>query len=201
MSTRYISSIDFNNKNWDKLQEKSMQDDWSRFLIKSLMNKYISNKLDSVQDTVGNICFDLRVRSKLGIYYGMEVKFRKDMSTKYKTHLMNKTKYVWFNKYRDAGVIQDGYLFTIWYDGVISVSHVFENYIVEQHLQNKTTNVSATTDYTKELKDCYCYNKEFEFYFCYEYDEFTKTLRPYFSKEPIDINALNNAGYKTVELF
>lgn len=198
---RFITAQEFNNANWKKFQDKPMQDEWSRYIVRQLINHFISHKVEELQDTVGNICFDLRLRSKEGIYYGLEVKFRKDLSTAYPTHLMNKTKYDWFCRYRNDGTIQDGYLITIWYDGVIHISHVFDNYIKEKHNQNITTNVSKATDYRKELKDCYCYKKEVEFFFCYEYDAFTNKTMLHFSKEPIDVDALNGAKYKATELF
>lgn len=201
MNKRFFTAQEFNDKNWEDIQKLPMDDKWSRKIIRQLIDKFISDKIEQVDDTIGNICFDLRVKSKTGIYYGMEIKMRKEPSTAYKTHLMNKTKYDWFCRYRNDGTIQDGYLISIWYDGVITISHVFENYITENHNQNKTTNVDKSTDYKKEPKDCYCYNTQFKFYFCYEYDAFTNTLKPYFSKEPIDVNALNNMNYKTEELF
>ena len=57
--------------------------------------------------------------------------------------------------------------------------------------------VSDFTDGKKVLKQCACYKKEFEYYFCYEYDQETGEINPYFSREPINIAKLNYEAKQT----
>ena len=106
-------------------------------------------------------------------------------------------KYAGLVEKANKGIIQSAYLITIWYDGVIHISNVFGEHTVEEHWQNQTTNVSDFTDGKKVLKQCACYKKQFEFYFCYECDPETGQTIPYFSREPINIAKLNYEAKQT----
>ena len=106
-------------------------------------------------------------------------------------------KYAGLVEKANKGIIQSAYLITLWYDGVIHISNVFGEHTVEEHWQNQTTNVSDFTDGKKVLKQCACYKKEFEYYFCYEYDQETGEINPYFSREPINIAKLNYEAKQT----
>jgi len=105
---------------------------------------------------------------------GIEIKFRKEAANTYPTHLINEEKFLSICKKRDKKWIQGAYLTSIWSNGIIWVSDIFGEHTVEQHLQNRTTNVSSTTDGKKEWKSCYCYKPNLVYYFCYEVDEETK---------------------------
>lgn len=199
---KYITAEQFNQANWQNLQSKPFEDSWSRYLMKELFNKY-SPYVKSVYEYQGNSCLDLKLTMNNKTHTGIEIKFRKEKSDTYSSHLINDQKFFSICKRADRKWIQAAYLSSIWYDGVIWVSNIFGEYEVEQHLQNKTTNVSATTDYKKELKTCYCYKPQNVFYFCYEYDDELNKYIPYFSTEPIDVAQLNREaeGLTSNQLF
>lgn len=187
---KYISAEQFNQANWQNLQNKPFEDSWSRLIIKALLDKY-SPKVKSIYDYQGNSCLDLKLTMNDKTHNGFEIKFRKEPSTTYSTHLINEEKFFSICKRVDKKWIQGAFLSSIWYDGVIWISNILGEYEVEQHLQNKTTNVSEKTDYQKQWKTCYCYKPESVFYFCYEYDDELNQYIPYFSTEPIDVEQLN----------
>lgn len=188
---KYITAEQFNKANWQNLQDKPFEDEWSRFIIKQLFAKYSPN-VKSVYDYTGNSCLDLKLTMKSKNHIGIEIKFRSDLSTKYPSHMINHDKWQSILKRMNNKWIQQAYLTTIWYNGVIWCSDIFgENDSFETHLQNKTTNVSATTDYNKVWKDGHYYKPEKVFYFCYEYDDELNQYMPYFSTEPINVAELN----------
>ena len=199
---KYISAENFNQINWQNLQNKPFEDSWSRLIIKNLLGKY-SPAVKSIFEYQGNNCLDLKLTMANKTHNGFEIKFRKETSNTYPSHLINDEKFLSICKRRDKKWIQGAFLASIWYDGVIWVSNIFGDYEVEQHLQNKTTNVSKTTDYLKEWKTCYCYKPEKVFYFCYEYDDELNQYMPYFSTEPIDVAQLNKEanGLASCSLF
>lgn len=199
---KYITAEQFNQANWQNLQSKPFEDSWSRFIMKELFNKY-SPDVKSIHEFTGNSCLDLKLTMANKTHTGIEIKFRKEKSDTYTSHLINEEKFFSICKRADKKWIQAAYLSSIWYDGIIWVSDIFGEYEVEQHLQNKTTNVSATTDYKKEWKTCYCYKPQNIFYFCYEYDVELNKYVPYFSTEPIDVAQLNREaeGLTSCQLF
>lgn len=199
---KYITAEQFNQANWQNLQSKPFEDSWSRLIVKNLLNIY-APAVKSIHEYQGNSCLDLKLTMNDKTHNGVEIKFRKEPSTTYESHLINDEKFLSICKRRDKKWIQGAFLFSIWYDGVVWVSNIFDNFEIEQHFQNRTTNVSATTDYRKEWKTCYCYKPEKVFYFCYEYDDELNQYKPYFSTEPIDVAKLNNEaeGLTSCELF
>lgn len=198
----YITAEQFNQANWQNLQSKPFEDEWSRLIIKALLNKY-SPKVKSVYEYQGNSCLDLKLTMENKTHIGVEIKFRKEAANTYPTHLINDEKFFAICRRADKKWIQGAFLTSIWSNGTIWVSNIFGEYEVEQHLQNKTTNVSATTDYKKEWKTCYCYKPQNVFYFCYEYDDELNKYIPYFSTEPIDVAQLNREaeGLTSCQLF
>ncbi len=199
---KYITAEQFNQANWQNLQDKPFEDGWSRYIMKELFNKY-SPKVKSVFEYQGNSCLDLKLTMENNTHTGIEIKFRKEISSTYSSHLINDQKFFAICRRADKKWIQAAYLSSIWYDGVIWVSNIFGEHEVEQHFQNKTTNVSATTDYKKEWKTCYCYKPQNVFYFCYEYDDELNQYMPYFSTDPIDVAQLNREaeGLTSCQLF
>lgn len=187
---KYVTAEQFNQANWQNLKDKPFKDDWSRYVIKSLLNQYSQN-VKSVFEYKGCNCLDLKLTMVNKTHLGVEIKFRSETSNTYESHLINDEKFFSICKRADRKWINGALLTTIWYDGVIWCSDIFGEYTVEQHLQNKTTNVSYKTDGHKEWKNCYCYKPQQVFYFCYEYDEELNQYTPYFSTEPIDVNQLN----------
>lgn len=187
---KYISAEQFNQTNWQNLQNKPFEDEWSRLIIKALLNKY-SPKVKSIYEYKGNSCLDLKLTMANKTHTGIEIKFRKEAANTYPTHLINDEKFLAICKKRDKKWIQEAFLTSIWSNGIIWVSSIFGDFVIEQHYQNKTTNVSATTDYKKEWKTCYCYKPEKVFYFCYEWDDELNQYMPYFSTEPINVAELN----------
>lgn len=198
----YITAEQFNQENWTKLQDKPFADDWSRYIIKCLLNQYSPN-VKSIFEYQGNSCLDLKLTMANKTHLGIEIKFRKDYSTTYPSHLINEEKYFSICKRADRKWIQGAVLASIWYDGVIWCSNIFGEHTIEQHLQNQTTNVSKQTDGKPVWKDCHCYKPQNVFYFCYELDSETNQYTPYFSTEPIDVNQLNKQaqGLASCQLF
>lgn len=186
----YITAEQFNQNNWQNLQDKPFKDDWSRYIIKCLLNKYSPNT-KSIFEYTGNNCLDLKLTMQNKLHFGVEIKFRSEPSNTYPSHLINDEKFFSICKRADKKWIQGAFLMSVWYDGVIWCSNIFGEHTVEQHLQNKTTNVSYKTDGKQVWKDCYCYEPQQVFYFCYEYDPELNQYTPYFSTEPIDVAQLN----------
>lgn len=193
----YVSAQQVNQAYWTKFQDKPFADEWSRMIIKKLLEQYCKDKYRSIYEAKGNICYDLKLTMTNKTHTAIEIKFRSDLSTKYPSHLINMDKYAGLVEKANKGIIESAYLTTIWYDGVIHISNVFGEHMVEEHWQNKTTNVSDFTDGKKVLKQCACYQKQVEFYFCYECDPETGALSPYFSREPINIAKLNYEAKQT----
>ena len=198
----YITAEQFNQLNWNKLQDKPFADSWSRYIIKCLLSKYSPNT-KSIYEYQGNVCLDLKLTMENKTHLGIEIKFRKDTSNTYPSHLINEEKFLGICKRIDKKYIQSAVLTSIWYNGVIWCSDIFGEHTVEQHLQNQTTNVSKYTDGKPVWKDCYCYKPQQVFYFCYEVDSETGLYTPYFSTEPIDVNMLNKQaeGLTSCSLF
>ena len=195
---KYITAEEFNNTNWESLQDKPFEDEWSRYLIKCLLEKYSPN-VKSIYEYKGNNCLDLKLTMESKSHIGIEIKYRKDMSNKYPSHLINIEKYNSIVKKINAKTIQGATLISIWYDGIIWTSDITSNYTIEKHWQNKTTNVSERTDGKKELKDCICYKPGNVFYFCYEADEELNQYTPVFSLEPINVYELNKQLEESVK--
>lgn len=187
---KYVSAQEFNQANWELLQDKPFEDEWSRYIVKQLFAKYSPN-VKSIFEYKGNNCLDLKLTMANKNHIGIEIKFRSDLSTKYPSHLINDDKWQRIAVRMDKKWIQAAHLATIWYDGVIWVSDIFGQHELENHLQNRTTNVSITTDYYKQWKECHCYKPENIFYFCYEWDDEINQYMPYFSTEPINVAELN----------
>lgn len=188
---KYITAQQFNQVNWKQLQDKPFEDKWSRFIIKQLFAKY-SPKVKSIYDYTGNSCLDLKLTMENKTHIGIEIKFRSFTSKTYSSHMINQDKWERILVRMNRRWIQQAYLTTIWYDGVIWCSDIFgKNDSLETHRQNKTTNVSATTDGEKEWKDGHYYKPENVFYFCYEWDDELNQYMPYFSTEPINVAELN----------
>lgn len=199
---KYITAEQFNQTNWQNLQNKPFEDGWSRYIMKELFNKYSPN-VKSIFEYQGKNCLDLKLTMNNNTHTGIEIKFRKEKSGTYQSHIINEEKFLGICKRADKKWIQTAYLSSIWWDGVIWISNIFGDYELEQHLQNKTTNVSATTDYKKEWKTCYCYKPQNIFYFCYEWDDELNKYIPYFSTEPINVEQLNKEaeGLTSCQLF
>lgn len=199
----YYTAQEINQKYWESFtKDKPFEDQWSRDLIKHLLTTFGQN-YKSVYEYQGNNCLDLKLTMSNKSHTGIEIKFRADSSNKYPSHLINEEKFNSISNKRNKGIIQGAYLATIWYDGVIWISDVFGNFEIEQHLQNRTTNVSYTTDGKKEWKSCYCYKPNLVYYFCYEVDEETKQITPIFSKEPFNVPEMNRKAQeiKSIPLF
>jgi hypothetical protein len=98
--------------------------------MKELFNKY-SPDVKSVFEYQGNSCLDLKLTMANKTHTGIEIKFRKEKSDTYPSHLINDEKFFAICKRADKKWIQAAYLSSIWYDGVIWVSNIFGEYEVE----------------------------------------------------------------------
>lgn len=128
----YITAEQFNQMNWNKLQDKPFADGWSRYIIKSLLAKYSPNT-KSIYEYQGNNCLDLKLTMQNGSHLGIEIKFRKDPSTTFPSHLINSEKFEAICRRMDKKLIQGAFLTSVWYDGVIWCSNIVGEHTVEQH--------------------------------------------------------------------
>lgn len=181
----YYSATEFNNKYWQSFQDKPFKDEWSRNLIKRLLGTLQLEGLinyNSIEDTEGNICYDLLVTNADGTKTAIEIKFRSQTSSTFQSHFINSDKFDRIQLRKERGEFDKAFLYTIWYDGAVWISNIFGQHTIETHLQNKTTNVSVITDGDKGDKEGHYYIPQQKFYFCYEVSDKTIAL---FFREPV----------------
>lgn len=175
----------------------------SREVIKGLLQCYGNKeKIQSIEDTEGECNYDLLVRMANGGLNAIEVKFRDSFSSNcFESHFINQGKAYMLRRLKDQGVFHNALLTTIWNDGVIWISDIFnDEYTLETHFQNNTTNVSSETDGQKKDKVGLYYKPIRKYYYCYQV--FTDgTKNRLYSKEPINIEEANKKIQDKSKLF
>ena len=175
----------------------------SREVIKGLLQCYGNKeKIQSIEDTEGECNYDLLVRMTNGGLNAIEVKFRDSFNSNcFESHFINQGKAYMLRRLKEQGVFHNAILATIWNDGVIWISDIFnDEYTLETHFQNNTTNVSSKTDGQKKDKVGLYYKPIRKYYYCYQvYTDGTRI--PRFSKNPINVEELNKKLAEQNKLF
>lgn len=195
------------------LNPKASDDEESRRIVSALLYKHLKNcktvyGMDrySIYDLLAEI--DNSDREPIPQEFNpfkiaFEVKMRSDDSTKYPSHTMDANKYQNLWMAMDRGEFGRAILASIWNDGVIWLSDVFNTEsFIEGHDMNATTNTLEDTDCFKVSKHNRFWPKETATIFYYAYLVDTKGERtPIFSKSPINIQEANEKLQKMNNLF
>lgn len=174
-------------------------DEESRRIISAFIYKYLKD-VKYVNDTFGSCNYDLLAVLNNGARIAFEVKHRTFNSDAFPSHTMGNGKYQQLAQQRQMGYFNRCMLVTVWNNGCFWISDISDESTLEEHLMNKTTNVSSETDGHKMSKYNRFWSKDkaLKYYYCYQVLEDGSNV-PVFSKEPINVSELNSE--KQTQLF
>lgn len=181
---------------------KDCYDDESRSVIINLLNVYAKDKIKEIAEMERTSHYDLHVTMNNGGINAIEIKYRDKFDSKaFETHFVDQAKLYNLNVLKRDRFIHNALLFTLWNDGTIWCSDLFnDEYTIETKEQNITTRSGDSTDGHKRPNVGIYYKPKFVFYYAYkQYIDGTRV--PVFSKEPINIEEANRKLAEKNKLF